>query len=157
MHLLAAVHTSVHAVQSSVFTPTAYVLQCQPNTMPPPPHFVIAHFFEKLSRQRVNCKLCGWGLSYKLPLCARHVFGACEAASYNDKVLLLQELRDSEDIHVLDINNGWAFRAHEVELLERQQAWRQTQQLLQQQRPQQPPSLLELAATYCKPATEQPY
>jgi hypothetical protein len=114
--------------------------------MPPNTHFLIARFYKRESKNRVNCKLCDYGLSSRLQHCARHVFDNCEKATAAHRQELLDLLRETDDLDVLAPANAAQFHAQQVAQLQRQQAWRE--QIHQQQlsgQVQQPPDLQGLA------------
>ena len=90
-------------------------------------HFLIARFFTRESKYRVNCKLCDYGLTYKLQSCARHVFDKCGNATDSHRQEVFDLLRETDDLDVLESAKVAAFHAQRIHQLQRQQAWREQQ------------------------------
>jgi hypothetical protein len=113
--------------------------------MPKPPHFVVAPFFNRASRYRVDCKLCNYGQTCTLQACARHIFSKCSKATPQHQQELLDLLSSSNDLDVLQPHAVAAFQAAQVQLLQRQQAWREQQEQQLANGELQAPTLQEFA------------
>jgi hypothetical protein len=110
------------------------------------PHFLIARFFTRVSTKRVDCKICGYGLSKSLQSCARHIFVKCSHATAKDKQEVIDVLTQSDDLEVLEQHAVAAFQATQVEQLQRQQEWREQHRRHNAGHPQSP-DLQDLAVS----------